>query len=102
MCDRFQGGANDKIRDKYKYPYITIQVAPNQKQKTNKVGLGKILKVKIGNKCMLTVDSYPFSQILGLLINGKTELVCKKYVNFSGKESDLKAMGLFSQTDSYF
>ena len=48
--------ADDKIPDNCKYPLATIPAAQNQKQ-TNTGGLAKLLKLKIGAKVMITVNS---------------------------------------------
>ena len=47
--------ANEKIPDNCKYPLVLIQAVQNQKQ-TNRGGLAKLLKLKIGVKVMLTVN----------------------------------------------
>ena len=46
---------NDKFPGNCKYPAALIQASQNQKQ-TNKRGLAKLLKFKIGSKIMLTVN----------------------------------------------
>ena len=80
---------------------MAIQAALNQKQ-TDRVGLVKLLKSKIGNKDMLTVNSYTVSQIINLLINDETRNIrpkeffqCKVhkiYLKFSDEQAALKAI----------
>ena len=79
---------------------MAIQAALNQKQ-TNRVGLVKLLKFKIGNKDMLTVNNYTVSQIINL-INDKTRNIRPKeffqcrvhkiYLKFSDEQAALKAI----------
>lgn len=80
---------------------MAIQAALNQKQ-TNRVGLVKLLKFKIGNKDMLTVNSYTVSQIINLLINDETRNIRPKeffqcgvhkiYLKLSDEQAALKAI----------
>ena len=88
---------HEKIPDNCKYPFATIQATHNQKQ-TNTRGLAKLLKLKIGDKVMLTINL----NIQNRLINdqrGKisyTEyaqgIVQKVYVKFSDEQTGLKTM----------
>ena len=54
---------DDKFPDNYKYALTTDQVVQNLRIKSekNKVGLVKLLQVKIGNRDMLTVKSHAVS-----------------------------------------
>ena len=60
-------GADDKIPDNCKYQLTLIEAAQNQKP-TNTGGLAKLLKLKIREKVMLTVNI----DIPDRLINGQT------------------------------
>ena len=68
--------ANDKILDNCKYQLALIQAAQNQKQ-TNKGGLEKLLKLKIGAKVMLGVNI----DMQDRLINGQTGII--RHIEFA-------------------
>ena len=95
--------SDDKILDNCKYPLATTQVAHNQKQ-TNTGGSVKLLKLKICEKVMLTVNL----DTQDCLINDKTGNICdiefaqgsaqKVYVNLSDEQTSLKAVRPFYLT----
>ena len=88
--------ANNKIPGNCTYPFALIQAAQNQKQ-ANTRGLGKLLKIKIGAKVILTNNI----DMKDRLVNGQTwnirhivfaqGSVCKVWVKFLVGQAGFKA-----------